>query len=189
MRAHRPKEPDEGLGDGRVKPPNVISMPDRGVIEQEAAVWVTRLDGAEVSEDDRRAFSEWYRTSSAHKSAFDRMAGLWGGLDIISEFGDHARNVIVTEAVEDDRVASRRVLFRQAVLLGMLLSALLALGAAGITWVADEVLPHEPYRPDAAAAGKSKTDTMVVFDPSVGGNGMLRSVGEHHKDDAEKAQD
>lgn len=57
--------------------------PTRAMIEQ-AAKWVTQLDGAEASDADRQAFRAWYDAHPLHRLVFDRMAGIgarFEGLD------------------------------------------------------------------------------------------------------------
>lgn len=67
-------------------PKNIVRFPDRKAIEEEAAVWVARLDArGELSASELSSLKHWVSQSAQHKEAIDRMSALWGGFDVLDE--------------------------------------------------------------------------------------------------------
>lgn len=65
---------------------NIVEFPDLKVIEEEAALWVARLDSrGALSSQDEAALSQWLSASALHRDAFEQMALLWHGGDILDE--------------------------------------------------------------------------------------------------------
>lgn len=54
-------------------------------IEEEAAVWVWRLDEEPVAEEVRAQFEEWLRRDPRHRRAFEELGGVWKALDAWAE--------------------------------------------------------------------------------------------------------
>lgn len=68
------------------KSENIVEFPDLKAIEEEAAVWVARIDAREeLSSKDLATLKAWIATSSQHREAFERMATLWLGADVLDE--------------------------------------------------------------------------------------------------------
>lgn len=68
---------------------NIYLLPDLKKSEAEAAEWVARLEGGEMTAADHAAFARWRAESEHHRDAFDRYARLWGGLDALEELKDY----------------------------------------------------------------------------------------------------
>ncbi len=65
---------------------NIVRFPDRKAIEEEAAIWVARLDArGELTAAELTLLKQWVSQSNQHKEAIDRMSALWGGFDILDE--------------------------------------------------------------------------------------------------------
>jgi transmembrane sensor len=80
-------------------------LPDS--VRVEAAVWLARLHSDERSEQTEAAFRRWLAASPAHRTAFERMTGVWESTSNLrrdraqpraSEFGRALRRVIVASA-------------------------------------------------------------------------------------------
>lgn len=67
-------------------PANIVQFPDLKTIEGEAAQWVARFDArGKLSAHEVSGLREWVAQSTQHRETLDRMAALWGGLDILDE--------------------------------------------------------------------------------------------------------
>jgi transmembrane sensor len=65
---------------------NIVEFPNLKAIEEEAAVWVARVDGRDaLPTSEITALKEWITRSPQHKEALERMSLLWGGMDILDE--------------------------------------------------------------------------------------------------------
>lgn len=58
-----------------------IRLTDFPTVTEQAAAWVVRLGGDDVSEADYEALEDWLKQSSDHRSAFEDAQGLWAALD------------------------------------------------------------------------------------------------------------
>jgi transmembrane sensor len=67
---------------------NIIDISGQAALEQEAATWVTKLDGSKLPAAEFTAFRDWVSTSEAHRTAFEKIANVWGELDILSELDE-----------------------------------------------------------------------------------------------------
>lgn len=63
---------------------NIVAM-DAARIEAEAAAWVARLDGEEVTKADRAAFYAWCNLSDQHLTAAEQLAELWSAMDLLGK--------------------------------------------------------------------------------------------------------
>lgn len=76
---------------------NIVRFPDLKTIEDEAALWVARLDArGELSETELASLKKWIGQSPQHREAIDRMSALWGGLDILDDM-NYADEAVVEE--------------------------------------------------------------------------------------------
>lgn len=81
---------------------NIVEFPNLKAIEEEAALWIARLDGREtLPADEMKALREWVSVSPQHREALERMSSLWGGLDCLDDL-----NYIDSE-LASTRTASR----------------------------------------------------------------------------------
>lgn len=67
---------------------NILNFPDRSRLQEEASLWLVKLDSGELSNDDSQAFRQWLNTSTEHKNIIIELAGLWENMDVLSELSD-----------------------------------------------------------------------------------------------------
>lgn len=67
---------------------NILDFPNRSRIQEEASLWLVKLDSGELSNDDSQAFRQWLNTSMDHKNTLIELAGLWQNMDVLSELSD-----------------------------------------------------------------------------------------------------
>lgn len=64
----------------------VIGFPNSDSIETEACAWIAQLDGdREPSAEDIAALREWLTRSPLHRQELQRLAALWGDLNMLTE--------------------------------------------------------------------------------------------------------
>lgn len=64
----------------------LYDFPNRGVIEDEACEWLIKLDRDEpLSNDEIKALREWIAHSDRHRQEFERLARLWGRMNVLTE--------------------------------------------------------------------------------------------------------
>ncbi len=54
-------------------------------INQEACAWIVKLDSRDPSAEDRTALRQWMSQSPQHKAEIERLAKLWGQLNVLAE--------------------------------------------------------------------------------------------------------
>ena len=70
---------------------NVVQFPDNNTvqaIEDEAALWVARLDGGQLSEQQRQQLQVWLDSDLRHRQALSQMAEFWGQMDTLDVLAD-----------------------------------------------------------------------------------------------------
>jgi transmembrane sensor len=61
----------------------VVSPPEeRGKLRDEAVGWVIRLQGDDLSPEDRRAFNEWQAKGPAHATMFREVLAVWDNREL-----------------------------------------------------------------------------------------------------------
>src|SRR6267154_206487 len=63
----------------------IVKLRTRTDIDEEAAVWVWRMDSAAVAAADRQAFEAWLRQDPRHQRAAAALSAVWGTLDGLAE--------------------------------------------------------------------------------------------------------
>lgn len=85
----------------------IVGFPDRSEVAKEAASWLIRLDADRPpTHDELNALGEWLRRSPANREELERMAALWGRMNILTELAvplGHA-----SRSVESSRFAPPR---------------------------------------------------------------------------------
>jgi len=61
----------------------ILVFPDTAAIEAEAAAWVARFDGGDVSAKDQAAFQEWLNRSGLHREIIAEYGNLWSEFDML----------------------------------------------------------------------------------------------------------
>jgi transmembrane sensor len=62
----------------------IVDISGQASIEQEAAQWVTKLDGSRLPAGEFAIFRTWIEASDLHREAFEKVAAVWGELDSMS---------------------------------------------------------------------------------------------------------
>lgn len=88
----------------------ILSLPKRADVEEEAASWIVRLEN-DPPRELLAEFRAWRARSDLHRDCFDRMTDLWGGLDIAANLKRYERRADPATAV---RFTSRRAIFALA---------------------------------------------------------------------------
>lgn len=61
---------------------------DPATVDDQAAQWISRLDRAHASDEDREAFAAWRSLSPANQSAVNRLSALWSDMDALRGLAD-----------------------------------------------------------------------------------------------------
>ncbi len=65
---------------------NIVEFPNLKAIEEEAALWIARLDGRDsLPTSETTALREWIAQSPQHRDALERISLLWGGLACLDD--------------------------------------------------------------------------------------------------------
>lgn len=64
----------------------IVEFPDRGVVSEEAAEWLVRLDAeTPPGRQDLEALGNWLHRSPVHREELERLARLWGRMNVLTE--------------------------------------------------------------------------------------------------------
>jgi len=63
----------------------IVKLRTRTDIDEEAAVWIWRMDSAAVAAADRQAFEAWLREDPRHRRAAAALSAVWSTLDGLAE--------------------------------------------------------------------------------------------------------
>lgn len=63
----------------------IVKLRTRADIDEEAAVWIWRMDSAAVAAADRQAFEAWLREDPRHRRAAAALSAVWSTLDGLAE--------------------------------------------------------------------------------------------------------
>lgn len=66
----------------------ILVFPDTAAVEAEAAAWVARFDGGDVSAKDQAAFQEWLNRSALHREIIAEYGNLWSEFDALKPLAD-----------------------------------------------------------------------------------------------------
>ena len=68
---------------------NVIPLHTTNTIDDEASIWLVRLDGGNLSDQSRKELKSWLLADKRHAVALNAMADVWDGMDdILSSISD-----------------------------------------------------------------------------------------------------
>lgn len=84
---------------------NIVQFPDINAIQEEAALWLARLDGGEMSAAHRQALQAWLDSDIRHQQALSDMAQLWGQMDALAVLAE----LFPLQAVNNARVQQPRL--------------------------------------------------------------------------------
>jgi transmembrane sensor len=105
----------------------IVKLRTRLNIDEEAAVWVWRMDSSTVSAADRQAYEAWLRQDPRHARASKELASVWQSLDVLAEA---KRNEKIATFMEPSR-PSRAARWRW----GIAAAAVLTAVAIGVGWL------------------------------------------------------
>lgn len=105
------------------EPDNIYLLPDMKKSEAEAAEWVARLEGGEMTPTEHAALARWQAESDHNRDAFERYTRLWDGLDALEGLNDYASRDVYAAPPFRQRVRAALPL------LAAMLIAVVAIGA------------------------------------------------------------
>jgi len=119
---------------------NVVKLASRGTIRQEAAAWLARVDGGQLSAGDIDALRAWVDSNPRHLEALREAAGVWNSMDSLSRLAG-----LFPMEERDDAVATGqrgRTQWRYAIAATALVATFLG------SWVALDPVDEALYRTD-----------------------------------------
>lgn len=63
---------------------NIVMFPERNLAEEEAALWIARMDRGPLGADERVRFDAWRQASPANAEAFARLNAHWNEMDVLA---------------------------------------------------------------------------------------------------------
>jgi len=91
--------------------PKIVKFPEVAVIEAEAAAWVARFDGGNVSAEELAKFQSWSSKSALHRDAVEQYGKLWTDFDKMNQLTaalESGRDAIEQGAHPSAKPISRR---------------------------------------------------------------------------------
>lgn len=64
----------------------VVDLPIRSKIREEAAGWVARLDAGSMTTDDLKEFKTWIEQNPLHAEELENVTDVWDKLDVLGEY-------------------------------------------------------------------------------------------------------
>jgi transmembrane sensor len=106
----------------------IFKLRTRSQIDEEAAVWVWRMDSDSVSAANRDAFNTWLRRDSRHRRAYEDLTHVWTGLNGLAEAKREEKIATFTQTSSDSRLGGRNTWWAAA-------AAAIVLGIAVAAWM------------------------------------------------------
>jgi transmembrane sensor len=109
----------------------IFKLRTRSQIEEEAAVWVWRMDSDSVSAANRDAFNTWLRRDSRHRRAYEDLTHVWTGLNGLAEAKREEKIATFTRTSSDSRLGGRNTWWAAAaaIVLGVAVAAWMRMGS------------------------------------------------------------
>lgn len=110
----------------------IFKLRTRSQIEEEAAVWVWRMDSDSVSAANRDAFNTWLRRDSRHRRAYEDLTLVWTGLNGLAEAKREEKIATFTRTTPDSRLGGRNrgwAAAAAAIVLGIAVAAWIRMGS------------------------------------------------------------
>ena len=121
----------------------VIPLDSASDIDEQAALWVAKLDGGPLSPEEQAQFEAWYHSSARHMRAFDELAELFGHMDILASLRDISVSPPVDAAIRQDQKRHRLPVF--AAWAGGTLAACLAVAVLAWKFTGPPDPPQSAY--------------------------------------------
>jgi transmembrane sensor len=106
----------------------IFKFRTRSDIDEEAAVWVWRMDEGTVSAANRDAFNSWLRRDSRHRRAYEDLTRVWTGLNGLAEAKREEKIATFTRASAGARLKGRNAWWTAA-------AAAIVVGVAVAAWM------------------------------------------------------
>src|SRR6266478_551378 len=85
----------------------IFKFRTRSEIDEEAAVWVWRMDSDSISAANQDAFDSWLRRDSRHRRAYEDLNRVWKGLNGLAEAKREEKIATFTRTSAGARLAGR----------------------------------------------------------------------------------
>ncbi|WP_411820052.1 FecR domain-containing protein [Hyphococcus formosus] len=131
----------------------IVAFPTRAEMDAAAAAWYARLDGDDVTAEDRAAFGQWIAESEHHKAAFERVATLWDGFGVLKELEDIALSAEECEPSKPPLITRRKIV-------AMAASIVMVVGVGVISML------YTSFTPERYATGVGEQKTIRLKDGS-----------------------
>ncbi len=116
----------------------VVRLRTLAEVEEEAAVWVWRLDDPAATEETWGAFEQWLARDARHRAAYDELRKLWRSLDMLAAAENEEKIATLTAAQVPQRKkagqTSARRRGRARRIAASAIAASLLLAALGVFW-------------------------------------------------------
>jgi len=110
----------------------IFKFRTRSEIDEEAAVWVWRMDSDAVSAANRDAFNSWLCRDSRHRRAYEDLTGVWTGLNGLAEAKREEKIATFTRTSAGLRLKGRRAWWSAAaaaIVVGIAIAAWMRMGS------------------------------------------------------------
>src|SRR5450631_2775736 len=128
----------------------IVKLRTRSEIDEEAAVWIWRMDSAEVTATDQQAFDLWLRQDSRHRRAMDELSKVWASLDGLAEAKRDERIATFTNTANAPVPRARRPWW-------FAVAAMLSLAVVGAVWLRND----REIQTLATAVGQQRNVTLA----------------------------
>jgi transmembrane sensor len=128
----------------------IFKLRTRPEIDEEAAVWVWRMDSDAVSAADQDAFESWLRRDSRHRRAYEELTHVWTGLNGLAEAKREEKIATFTRPSAGFPLAGRNAWWAAA-------AAALVVGVAVAAWMQR----GSELRTFATAVGQERNVTLA----------------------------
>ena len=128
----------------------IVRLRTRAEIDEEAAIWVWRMESAEKTASDQQAFDAWLRQDSRHRRALEELSQVWESLDGLAEAKRDERIATFTNAANAPVPRARHPWWYAA-------AAMLALAVIGAVWLHND----SEIQTLATAVGQQRNVTLA----------------------------
>ena len=66
----------------------ILEFPNKELLHEQAAVWIARMDNAELSGEEVEKLKQWVNQSESHKKILLHMARMWDRMDVITSLSE-----------------------------------------------------------------------------------------------------
>ncbi len=129
----------------------VVEFPDRGLVAEEAAEWLIRLDADRApTDEERRALGEWMHRSPVHREELQNLAALWGRMNVLTEL-----SVPLAASSRSERASRKPLMLAAAAIVVVAIATLLLVSRPATD---SSSVSNGLY---ATAVGQQRTQTLA----------------------------